>query len=270
VDPARRGSDWLDGALAGWLMVSAAQAVDRGGAGRFVVALVLVGAVVPYLRGSRAGWALAAAGIALHLVGSLAGAEGGVRPLAALLPHLLALGYLAWVRPGFFAAASPAPPPTPVRPAPDELPPPAEAAPAEAAAGGARPVEPGVPLPAGEVCLAARGVELYRVPADHAGSAGDSLHPLRPPKDLAGHTRAGSCRFLVTDRRLVLVAPSGQQSPLPLARIAGAAAHANGVEVRPVRGPALFLRFDDGVGEVAAVLAGARRAAVTHPPSDLT
>jgi hypothetical protein len=131
-------------------------------------------------------------------------------------------------------------------------------------------VEAGVPLPAGELCLAARAVELYRVPDDRAGDAGGALHPLRPPKNLAGHTRAGACRFLVTDRRLVLVAPSGQQSPLPLERVAGAAAYANGVEVRPVRGPALFLRFEDGVEEVAAVLAGARRAATNHPPSDHT
>ena len=118
-----------------------------------------------------------------------------------------------------------------------------------------------VALAAGERLLDAREVEMYRVSAD-AGAAGLALDPVAPPRSREHLARAGRCRLLLTDRRLLLVAPSGQQSPLPLARVGGAAAHANGIEVRPLRGPALFLRFENRVGEFASTLsrALARRA----------
>jgi hypothetical protein len=149
LEPARRGSDWLDGALAGWLLVSAAQTLGAVGGrgvlpalGALVIAGALAGAVIPVLRFRRFGWSLAVAGIVAHGLATLAGGTGGAggaRAAALLLPDLLALVYLALVRPDFglpdlsvqgwrtpFAprgtaieTASPAPLPAAPPPAPD-------------------------------------------------------------------------------------------------------------------------------------------------------
>lgn len=268
MHPDRRGNDWLDGALAGWLMVAAVQAggaVGEGGAFRSLVAagtaILLAAAIVPFLRLGWTGWLLATAGLLIHLAASAGRAEWGdvPRALAALLPHLLALGYLAYARDDFSAAPA-------VEPA-------AEAAPAvprrrtsappvvEEPRAAPRPereetVDAGIPLQPGERCLAARAVELYRVPRGEEPGAGGFVR-LDEPRDLSGHTRAGACRLLLTDRRVVLVAPSGQQSPLPLDRVARAAVYRDGVEVRPAIGPALFIRFHDGVDDFAARLSRA-------------
>jgi hypothetical protein len=122
-------------------------------------------------------------------------------------------------------------------------------------------VEPGHALEPGERCFAVRTVELYRMPsgapADAAPQAAglDALAfvdgSLERDCDLSRYQRAGACRFLVTDRRLLLVAPAGQQSPLPLERIRTVHPHANGIEVRPLRGSPVFLAFRDGVADVA-------------------
>lgn len=123
-------------------------------------------------------------------------------------------------------------------------------------------VEPGMPLNQGERCFAVRTVELYRVAP---GAQPDPAAPAQGPLDaatfidgslarecdLSRYQRAGACHFLVTDRRLLLVGPSGQQSPLPLDRIRAAQPHANGLEVHPLRGNPVFLGFRDGVAGVA-------------------
>lgn len=381
--PRARGGDALDGAVAGWLLVSAAHsagAVGEGGllasAAAFATTLVLAGAVVPFLRFAPAGWWLAASGISAHALQAALRADwsGGARALAVLLPNLLTLGYLAWVRGGWLGRSTasvgesdrPSEADAPRGPVPvdevaaaagigtaplDDRDPPASAAPAPdpaaalaaihrritsagsacalapadalaeaerhglgaaglrreglalyrtfrehfAAAGpvtpreerelaclaalleldpraaGAltptAPIDAGVPLEPGERCLAARQVELYRVPANGGGADGLHLDPLAPARDLAGLVRAGACRLVVTDRRLLLVAPSGQQSPLPLERISRAAAYANGVEIRPRRGPALFVRMDAGVAETARAI---HRAASPFHDTDAT
>lgn len=131
-------------------------------------------------------------------------------------------------------------------------------------------VEPGHALEAGERCYAVRTVELYRMPAgaapDAPPSAAAGVDPLAfldgsvaRECDLSRYQRAGACRFLVTDRRLLLVAPSGQQSPLPLERIRAVHPHANGIEVRPLRGSPVFLAFRDGVADVAMRIGHALR-----------
>ena len=119
------------------------------------------------------------------------------------------------------------------------------------------------PLDAGERAIAVRGVELYRQPSGVPAGApppagGPVLDPralvdggLERDRDLSHFQRAGACRFVLTDRRLLLIAPSGQQSPLPLDRVGGALPYRNGLEVRPVRGNPVFLAFADGVDEVA-------------------
>lgn len=122
-------------------------------------------------------------------------------------------------------------------------------------------VEPGHALEPGERCYAVRTVELYRMPAgapvDAAPRAAglDALAfvdgSLERDCDISRYQRAGACRFLVTERRLLLVAPSGQQSPLPLERIRTVHPHGNGIEVRPLRGSPVFLAFRDGVADVA-------------------
>ncbi|MBW3572534.1 MAG: hypothetical protein KY467_15640 [Gemmatimonadetes bacterium] len=139
-------------------------------------------------------------------------------------------------------------------------------------------VEPGLPLDEGERCFAARQVELHRMPP---GAQPDAAEPApgamfagafldgspRRDCDLSRYQRAGGCRFLVTDRRLLLVAPSGQRSPLPLDRIRSVRPCRNGVEVHPLRGAPVLLAFDDGVVDVAMRIAravqeaGARRLA---------
>jgi hypothetical protein len=262
VSSVRRGSDWLDGAVAGWLAVSAVQAagaVGRGGAPGAILAVgtaaVLAGAIVPYLRFTPIGWRMAAAGLAVHLLASAARTEWDDAPRAAagLLPHLLTLGYLAYARGDFHpdTASAAAPGAAPAAPAP------------QARRERAETVDAGIPLQGGERCLAVREVELYRVPAG-ASAAPGRFASVDAPRDLAGHTRAGSCRLVLTDRRVVLVAPSGQQSPLPLDRVAHAAVHLDGVAVRPGRGPALFLRFHDSVGDFAARLS--RALSASTPP----
>lgn len=264
MSSVRHGSDWLDGAVAGWLAVSAAQAAGaagRGGAPGAILAVgtaaVLAGAIVPYLRFTPIGWRMAAAGLAIHLLASAARTDWGDAPRAAagLLPHLLALGYLAYARADFHpeVASGAAPDAAPGR-APDT----------RVERGGT--VDAGIPLQRGERCLAVRGVDLYRVPAGASAAPGRFV-AVDAPRDLAGHTRAGSCRLVLTDRRVVLVAPSGQQSPLPLDRVAHAAVHLDGVAIRPGRGPALFLRFHDSAGDFAARLS---RALASSTPPDGT
>ncbi|HEX2081002.1 MAG TPA: hypothetical protein VHG08_25080 [Longimicrobium sp.] len=123
-------------------------------------------------------------------------------------------------------------------------------------------VPAGHPLEPGERCFAVRTVELYRVsPGAQPSEAPPAPRPVDPRAfvdgsleedcDLSPFGRAGACRFLVTDRRLLLVAPSGQQSPLPLDRIRSVHPHRNGLQVRPLRGNPVFLAFHDGVDDVA-------------------
>lgn len=131
-------------------------------------------------------------------------------------------------------------------------------------------VDPGMPLNEGERCYAARMVDLYRMmpgaQPDPAAAAGGGLDAavfvdgsLEKDCDLSRYQRAGACRFLVTDRRLLLVAPSGQQSPLPLDRIRSVQPHRNGLEVHPSRGNPVFLAFTDGVADAAMRIARALR-----------
>jgi hypothetical protein len=122
-------------------------------------------------------------------------------------------------------------------------------------------VDPGLALEPGERCYAVRTVELYRMPAGAQADAAPGPAGLDPLAfvdgslerdcDISRYQRAGACRFLVTDRRLLLVAPSGQQSPLPLERIRTVHPHGNGIEVRPLRGGPVFLAFREGVADVA-------------------
>ncbi|WP_420124792.1 hypothetical protein [Longimicrobium sp.] len=126
-------------------------------------------------------------------------------------------------------------------------------------------VDPGLPLGEGERCFAVRMVELYRMPpgaqpgpvvtrgAMDATAFVDGS--LERDCDLSRYQRAGGCRFLITDRRLLLVAPSGQQSPLPLDRIRAVQPHRNGLEVHPSRGNPVFLAFTDGVADAAMRIA---------------
>lgn len=120
------------------------------------------------------------------------------------------------------------------------------------------------PLEPGEHCIAIRTVELFRVPAGAStgiGGSSDVPAPVLDPRalvdgsletdrDLSGFQRAGVCRFLLTDRRLLLVAPSGQQSALLLDRIRAVQPFRNGLEVRPLRGNPVFLGFTGGVDDV--------------------
>ncbi|HEU4882714.1 MAG TPA: hypothetical protein VFT45_10725 [Longimicrobium sp.] len=126
-------------------------------------------------------------------------------------------------------------------------------------------VDPGMPLEEGERCFAVRMVDLYRT------APGAQPHPAGPRSamdatafvdgslerdcDLSRYQRAGGCRFLITDRRLLLVAPSGQQSPLPLDRIRSVKPHRNGLQVHPTRGNPVFLAFSDGVADAAMRIA---------------
>ncbi|HEX5871174.1 MAG TPA: hypothetical protein VFY65_12195 [Longimicrobium sp.] len=123
-------------------------------------------------------------------------------------------------------------------------------------------VDPGMPLADGERCFAVRRVDLFRMTpgaqpdadaAAHGGVDGAAFvdGSLERDCDLSRYGRAGECRFLVTDRRLLLVAPSGQQSPLPLDRIRAVQPHRNGLEVYPTRGNPVFLAFRDGVADAA-------------------
>jgi hypothetical protein len=70
-------------------------------------------------------------------------------------------------------------------------------------------------------------------------------------RDLDGFQRTGACRFLLTDRQLLLVARSGQKSALPVSRVRAVRPFRNGLEVQPQRGSPVFLAFTDGVDEVA-------------------
>jgi len=120
------------------------------------------------------------------------------------------------------------------------------------------------PLDPEERCLDIRTVQLYRLPPGSAPPAvpadvpGPVLDPrtlldgsLERDRDLAVFQRMGACRFVLTERRLLLVAPSGQQSPLPVSRLRAVHPYRNGVEVRPQRGGPVFLAFGGGADEVA-------------------
>jgi hypothetical protein len=138
-------------------------------------------------------------------------------------------------------------------------------------------VDPGMPLAEGERCFAVRMVDLYRMtPGAQAQPAGprsamDATSfvdgSLEKDCDLSRYGRAGGCRFLITDRRLLLVAPSGQQSPLPLDRIRSVQPHRNGLEVHPSRGNPVFLAFTDGVADAAMRIARLLRDARGGPPA---
>jgi hypothetical protein len=123
-------------------------------------------------------------------------------------------------------------------------------------------VDPGMELDEGERCFAVRRVDLYRMTpgaqpdAEAAARGGVDAAAfvngsLEKDCDLSRYQRAGECRFLATDRRLLLVAPSGQRSPLPLERIRSVQPHRNGLEVHPVRGNPVFLAFQDGLADAA-------------------
>lgn len=127
-------------------------------------------------------------------------------------------------------------------------------------------VDPGLELDEGERCFAVRRVDLYRMTpgaspdAETAARGGVDAAAfvdgsLQKDCDLSRYQRAGECRFLVTDRRLLLVAPSGQRSPLPLARIRSVQPHRNGLEVHPARGNPVFLAVQDGVADAAMRIA---------------
>jgi hypothetical protein len=118
------------------------------------------------------------------------------------------------------------------------------------------------PLEPGEQCLASRPVELYKAPAGPAEAPADLPGPLLDPRalvdgsaetdrDLSAFQRAGGCRFVLTERRLLLVARSGQQSALALSRVRAVRPFRNGLEVLPHRGAPVFLAFADGVDDVA-------------------
>jgi hypothetical protein len=123
------------------------------------------------------------------------------------------------------------------------------------------PCTPDEPLEPGERCLALRTVELYRGPAAASAPAdlpGPVLDPralvsegLEQDRDLAGFQRTGGCRFVLTDRQLLLVARSGQKSALPVSRVHAVRPFRNGLEVQPQRGSPVFLAFTDGVDDVA-------------------
>ncbi|HVH14070.1 MAG TPA: hypothetical protein VM759_13510, partial [Longimicrobium sp.] len=138
---------------------------------------------------------------------------------------------------------------------------------------GTEPLEPCAtdqPLEAGERCLAIHTVELYRVPAGAATTAeADVPGPVLDPRalldgtperdhDLAGLQRTGACRLVMTDRRLLLVAPSGQSSPLPLSRVRDVRPFRNGLEVQPRRGNAVFLAFPAAVDAAMRIDRAAR------------
>jgi hypothetical protein len=127
-------------------------------------------------------------------------------------------------------------------------------------------VDPGMELDEGERCFAVRRVDLYRMTpgarpdAEAAARGGVDAAAfvngsLEKDCDLSRYQRAGECRFLATDRRLLLVAPSGQRSPLPLERIRSVQPHRNGLEVHPVRGNPVFVAFQDGVADAAMRIA---------------
>lgn len=127
-------------------------------------------------------------------------------------------------------------------------------------------VEPGVELDEGERCFAVRRVDLYRMtpgarpdaeaaPRGGVDAAAFINGSLEKDCDLSRYQRAGECRFLVTSRRLLLVAPSGQRSPLPLERIRSVQPHRNGLEVHPGRGNPVFLAFQEGVADAAMRIA---------------
>jgi hypothetical protein len=120
------------------------------------------------------------------------------------------------------------------------------------------------PLEPGERCLATRTVELFRAGAGvaPAGSGADLPGPLLDPRtlldgtpetelDLSGDQRMGGCRFVLTERRLLLVARSGQQSALALSRVRAVRPFRNGLQVQPHHGGPVFLAFTDGVDDLA-------------------
>ncbi len=120
------------------------------------------------------------------------------------------------------------------------------------------------PLEPGEQCLATRAVELFRggAGAAPAGAPADLPGPLLDPRtlldggvetdaDLSAYERAGPCRFVLTERRLLLVGRSGQQSALALSRVRAVRPFRNGLQVQPHRGGPVFLGFTDGVDDLA-------------------
>jgi len=128
------------------------------------------------------------------------------------------------------------------------------------------------PLEPGERCLATRTVELFRAGAGAApaGSGADLPGPLLDPRtlldgtpetqlDLSGYQRMGGCRFVLTERRLLLVARSGQQSALALSRVRAVRPFRNGLQVQPHHGSPVFLALTDGVDDLAMCIDRAAR-----------
>jgi hypothetical protein len=126
------------------------------------------------------------------------------------------------------------------------------------------PLEPcatDVPLDPGESCLAQRDVQVY-VAAAGAAPPPDLPGPvlsrralvdgsLDQDRDLSTLQRRGACRFVLTERRLLLVTPAGQRSELAVSRVRAVHPHRNGIEVRQQRGAPVFLAFADGVDDAA-------------------
>jgi hypothetical protein len=231
---SRRGTDWIDGAVAGWLLVSAAQTFGGVGGGvvRSAVAVALAGAlagaVIPFLRFLHVGWTMAVSALAAHAVVTLVQAAPG-RGLVALLlvaPDLLALAYLVRIR-GDFAPGGPDRDASPAAAEPPDEPP-STSTPAAAlaelhrrisAAGSACRVD-AAELRAiaarhgvGEGSLRAEGIALYRTFLLHFAEEGPSTG--REERELAC-----LATLLELDPGDVAALRAGVARPLPAPRIA--------------------------------------------------
>lgn len=119
-----------------------------------------------------------------------------------------------------------------------------------------------VALDPGESCLAQRHVQVYVAAAGAAPPPPDLPGPVLPrralvdgslerDRDLSTLQRRGACRFVLTERRLLLVTPAGQRSELAVSRVRAVLPHRNGIEIRQQRGAPVFLAFADGVDDAA-------------------
>jgi hypothetical protein len=127
------------------------------------------------------------------------------------------------------------------------------------------PLEPcatDVALDPGESCLAQRDVQVYVAASGAAPPPPDLPGPVLSRRalvdgsldcdaDLSALQRRGACRFVLTERRLLLVTPAGQRSELAVSRVRAVQPHRNGIEVRQQRGAPVFLAFTDGVDDAA-------------------
>ncbi|HEX6040169.1 hypothetical protein [Longimicrobium sp.] len=124
------------------------------------------------------------------------------------------------------------------------------------------PCETDVALDADESCLAQREVQVYVAPAGAAPPPPDLPGPVLPrralvdgtldhARDLSDLQRRAVCRFVLTERRLLLVTSAGQRSELAVSRVRAVLPYRNGIEVRQQRGAPVFLAFTDGVDDAA-------------------